>query len=460
VRLTDLPRTTSFRLALLFLLLFGAASLVLFGYLYRETNGYLMRMADDWLRREQVGFAHMDEPGFFDRLRAHVIADSGAERPFVLFDASGRWIAGNRLDVPPSLVVSAPLDLPFGFSVAENGQSLAYRGMVHRGPLGNLLLIAQSARDANRFDGVLIHALLVGGVVTGFLGLFGAAIAGADAVRRIDAVTDATQRIVAGDLSQRLPVHGRTGDLDRLAHVINGMLDEIERLIHEVKGVCDNIAHDLRTPLTRLLAGLERAHRRACTREAFAVAIEDAIVETRAVLRTFSAMLRISEVESGARRIGFTSVDLAQVVTDVAEFYEPLADEKGVSLLWQPDGIAATLPGDPSLLFEAVGNLVDNAIKFTPSGGQITLRTLSDPDRIGVVVSDTGPGIPSEERDAVSRRFYRLEQSRSAPGSGLGLALVAAIARLHGMQLVIADAIPGCRIAFVRRAHQQPIETA
>jgi signal transduction histidine kinase len=460
MRLTDLPRTTSFRLALLFLLLFGAASLVLFGFLYRETNGYLMRMADDWLRREQVGFAQMEEAAFFDRLRAHVIADSAVERPFTLFDASGHWIAGNHLDVSPRLLVSAPSDRPFNFAVTDNGQSLAYRGMVHRGPSGNLLLIAQSVSGANQFDAVLIHALLVGGLVTGCLGLFGAAVAGADAVRRIDAVTDATQRIVAGDLSRRLPVHGRTGDLDRLAHVINGMLDEIERLIHEVKGVCDNIAHDLRTPLTRLLAGLERAHRRACTREAFATAVEDAIVETRAVLRTFSAMLRISEVESGARRIGFTSVDLAQVVTDVAEFYEPLADEKGVSLDWRPDGAAVTLAGDPSLLFEAIGNLVDNAIKFTPSCGHVTLCTLSDPDRIGVEVSDTGPGIPSEERNAVSRRFYRLEQSRSAPGSGLGLALVAAIARLHGMQLLIADATPGCRITLARSADEPPGEAA
>ena len=449
MRLTDLPRTTSFRLALLFLLLFGAASLLLFGFLYRETNGYLMRMANDWLSREQLGFAQMDEAGFLDRLRAHVVADSAVERPFSLFDASGHWIAGNRLDVSPSLVVSVPLDRPFDFTVVGNGQTLDYRGMIHRGPWGNLLLIAQSASEADRFDAVLIHALFVGGLVTGFLGLFGAAIAGADAVRRIDAVTDTTQRIVAGDLSQRLPVHGRTGDLDRLAHVINGMLDEIERLIQEVKGVCDSIAHDLRTPLTRLLAGLERARRRAQSTDDFATAVEDASIETRAVLQTFSAMLRISEVKSGARRVGFTSVDLAQVVTDVVEFYEPLADEKGISLVWQPDGITATLPGDSSLLFEAVGNLIDNAIKFTPSGGHIEVRILSDP-RVGVEVRDTGPGIPSEERDAVLRRFYRLEQSRNAPGSGLGLALVSAVARLHGMDLVITDANPGCRITLVR----------
>ena len=142
MRLTDLPRTTSFRLALLFLLLFGAASLLLFGFLYRETNGYLMRMANDWISREQLGFAQMDEAGFLDRLRAHVVADSAVERPFSLFDASGHWIAGNRLDVSPSLVMSVPLDRPFDFTVVGNGQTLDYRGMIHRGPWGNLLLIA------------------------------------------------------------------------------------------------------------------------------------------------------------------------------------------------------------------------------------------------------------------------------------------------------------------------------
>jgi signal transduction histidine kinase len=452
VRLTDLPRTTSFRLALMFLLLFGGASLLLFGFLYRETNGYLMGMADDWLHREQEGFAQLDQQAYSERLRAHAVSDSGSERPFVLFDASGQWVAGNPLNVYSTFVVSAPLDRSFDFTLTKDGHALHYRGMMHRASSGNFLLIAQNTADAARFDDVLIHALLLGGAVTGLLGLAGAAIAGADAVRRIDAVTLATQRIVGGDLSQRLPTRGINGDLDRLIRVINGMLDEIERLMQEVKGVCDSIAHDLRTPLTRLLAGLERARRRARSPDDYVAAIEDSIIETKAVLRTFSAMLRISEVESGARRAGFTSVDLVQVVTDVVEFYEPLADEKAVSLVWQPDGPAVVMPGDPSLLFEAVGNLVDNAIKFAPGGGSVTVRTFAASRRIGVEVSDTGPGIPCDEREAVLRRFYRVEQSRSAPGTGLGLALVSAVARLHGMDLVIADANRGCRITMVQVA--------
>jgi signal transduction histidine kinase len=436
----------------MFLLLFGGASLLLFGFLYRETNGYLMSMADDWLHREQDGFVQLDEQAYSDRLRAHAVSDSASERPFVLFDASGQWAAGNPLKLSSSFVVSAPLDRSFDFTLTKDGHELRYRGMMHRSSSGNLLLIAQNTADAARFDDVLIHALLLGGAVTGLLGLAGAAIAGADAVRRIDAVTLATQRIVGGDLSQRLPVRGINGDLDRLIRVINGMLDEIERLMQEVKGVCDNIAHDLRTPLTRLLAGLERARRRARCPDDYVAAIEDSIIETKAVLRTFSAMLRISEVESGARRAGFSSVDLSQVVTDVVEFYEPLADEKAVSLVWQPCVPAVVMPGDPSLLFEAVGNLVDNAIKFTPAGGSVTIRTFAASRGIGVEVSDTGPGIPRDERETVLQRFYRVEQSRSAPGVGLGLALVAAVARLHGMDIVIAGANPGCRITMVRVA--------
>ncbi len=172
--------------------------------------------------------------------------------------------------------------------------------------------------------------------------------------------------------------------------------------------------------------------RRAGSTQEYGAAVEETIVETRAVLRTFTAMLRISEVEVGARRAGFATVDLAQSAADVAEFYEPLADAKGITLALSSDTPAATtMQGDPDLLFEAIGNLLDNAIKFTPSGGRVEVRTFNRNASIGIAVSDSGPGIPLEDREAVLRRFHRAEASRHTPGSGLGLALVAAIARLH-----------------------------
>jgi signal transduction histidine kinase len=288
-----------------------------------------------------------------------------------------------------------------------------------------------------------------GGLLVVVLALGGAALTGIGAVRRIDGVTRAIERIVTGDLAERLPTRGPGGALDRLVHVVNGMLDDLERLMQDVKGVCDGIAYDLRTPLTRLLAGLERARRRATSTENYAEAVDDAIVETKGILSTFSALLRVSEVEDGARRAGFTTLDLAKVAADVTEFYDPLAERKNIALSLESMGLVE-ISGDPSLLFEAISNLVDNPIKFTASGGRVVVRTFCGREGLGVSVDDTGPGIPAAERDTVLRRFHPAETSRHNPGTGLGLSLVAAVARLHDFRLEIGDARPGCRVTLWR----------
>jgi signal transduction histidine kinase len=452
VRLVDLPRTTSFRLALRFLLLFGAASLLLFGFLYLETQQYIVGRIDGWLIREQAIFRPMERDNLLQRLSAHFVADPTLDRPMTLFNPEGQRLAGNPMTLPAEMLTGMPQDAPFEFHVRQARQVIDFRGIAHRRPSGDLLLIALNMEGPHALGQVLVKAFIWGGLVTAALGLAGAALIGADAVRRIDGVTRSIQRIVSGDLSERLPARGRTDDLDRLVHVINGMLGELERLMQEVKGVCDNIAHDLRTPLTRLLAGLERTRRRAGSAEDYATAVDEAILETKDVLRTFAAILRISEVESGARRAGFTDADLSAVVADAVEFYEPMAEEKGVRLRSRPvEDAAAVIRGDPSLLFEAVANLVDNALKFTPRGGSVTVRCVADDGSVGLEVSDTGPGISPTESAAVLGRFYRGEASRNTEGSGLGLALVAAVARLHGMDMAIIDTKPGCRITLARR---------
>jgi signal transduction histidine kinase len=452
VRLSNLHRTTSFRLALLFSLLFGAASLALFGFLYFQTRGYLVSRVDNWLRREQASFSSQSTESFMERLAGRPVADPALERPFVLFDPAGHRITGSHLELPPALLASIPDDHSFDFTFPRGGQEARFRGLMRHTQSGDRLLIAEDMTGTRQFDELLVQSFLWGGLVTAALGLAGAVIAGLNAVARIDEVTRATQRIVAGNLAERLPTRGQSGDLDQLAHVINGMLGEIERLMHEVKGVCDNIAHDLRTPVTRLLAGLERTRRRARSTDEYEAGVDEAITEIKGILRTFAALLRISEVESGARRAGFTSTDLAVVAADVAELYEPIAEERGVALRTiRQDHAVPVMPGDPSLLFEAIGNLVDNALKYTPSGGQVTLRSFCKDGRSGIEVTDTGPGIPPAERSAVLRRFHRLEESRHTPGTGLGLALVAAVARLHATDLTIEDAMPGCRITLTRR---------
>jgi signal transduction histidine kinase len=353
-----------------------------------------------------------------------------------------------------------PHDVPVRFVLRQNGQDIVFRGMVRRRMQADQLLVARNMDGPYAFDKVLINAFAWSGIITAILGLAGAAVIGASTVRRIDGVTHAIQRIVNGDLSERLPAEGRSDDLGRLVHVINGMLGELERLMQEVKGMCDAVAHDLRTPLTRLLAGLERTRRRAVSAEDYAEAVDEAILETQSVLKTFAAILRISEVESGARRAGFTETNLSAVVADAVELYEPMAEAKGVELIClTPRSRPAMMRGDPSLLFEAVSNLVDNAVKFTPRGGRVTARGFATSETAGLEVMDTGPGIPRVESIAVLRRFYRAEASRNTPGSGLGLTLVAAVARLHGMDLSIVDGRPGCRITMTRRGTGlQPVD--
>jgi len=414
---------------------------------YWQTAGYLAIGVDDWLAREMAARVPADPAELNRVIVAHATADPGGRRPFVLFDPDGHWIAGNPANLPSPLPA---IDRVFDFTLPRGGAPAPFRGIAHRLPSGNIFMVAQDMRDSVEFRDLLLEAMASGGLVVLILGLIGAAIIGAGALGRIDGVTRAIERIVDGDLSGRLPSGGTDGDLDRLIHVVSRMLDEIERLMHEVKGVTDDIAHDLRTPLTRLLAGLERARRRASSVEEYADAVEQAIAESKGMLATFGALLRIAEVEAGARRGGFTTVDLTTVAADVTDFYEPLAERNRISLSLDADGVSAEMPGDPSLLFEAMGNLVDNAIKYTPGGGQVTLRIFSGNDRLGIEVTDTGPGIPETDRNIVLRRFHRIEKCRHTPGSGLGLSLVAAVAKLHGLRLAIEDAEPGCRVTLRR----------
>jgi signal transduction histidine kinase len=447
--LIDIPRTTGFRLAVLFLALFGTASLILFGLMYWQTTQYIEGGVDDWLRNEMASRSSVHSSERMRQLNTRATLDPDGRRPMALFDRDGHWLAGTTATLPTPL---PPLDQPFDFTLPRDGTAAGFRGMLHRLGSGELIMVSQDMRQLVGFRDLLLDSMASGALVILLLGLTGAVIVGAGALGRIDGVTGAIERIVNGNLSERLPSGGRGGDINRLVQVVNRMLDEIQRLMEEVKGVTEDIAHDLRTPLTRLVAGLERAHRRSETAAEYAAAVEEAIGETKNVLATFAALLRIAEVEAGARRAGFASLDLGTVAADVAELYEPVAEAKNIAF-WQTtdrDNDRIELAGDASLLFEAISNLVENAIKFTPAGGRVMLRTFQAAGRLGVEVSDTGPGIPETERDAVLRRFHRADKCRNTPGSGLGLSLVAAVAKLHGLHLAIDDAQPGCRVTLWR----------
>jgi len=295
---------------------------------------------------------------------------------------------------------------------------------------------------------LIVRALSLGLLPMVLLSFVGGTILASRAQRRIASMHVAVGQIMRGHLNQRLPVRGTGDDLDRLAATVNEMLAEIERLVEEIRGVGDSIAHDLRTPLTRVRTRLERSRDVVQTPEAFHATIDRAIGSVDQALAVVSAILRIGEIEHGRRRGAFGPVDLAEVVHDVAELYEPLAEEKGVTLELEL-APAAIVIGDRDLLLEAIGNVVDNAIKFAPAGTQVMLSLDGSGFGARLRITDQGPGIPLHERGQVFQRFYRTESSRTVEGSGLGLSLVAAVLALHGFRMQITDAAPGCAVEIV-----------
>jgi signal transduction histidine kinase len=266
---------------------------------------------------------------------------------------------------------------------------------------------------------------------------------------QIEAINTTSREIMAGDMSRRIPVVGSGDEFDELSKNLNAMLDQIERLVRGLKEVSDNIAHDLRSPLARLRSRLEIALLEPADKEKYRAVLTETIAEADALLMTFNALLSIAEAEAGAARDQFVALDVDALLADVAELYEPLADAAGLAFNIEGERTAtgATVQGDRDQLFQAVANLVDNAIKFSSPGGAVTLSLAHAPDQLEITVADRGPGVPEDAREKVMERFYRLEESRTMPGSGLGLSLVAAVARLHGGHLALSDNQPGLRAA-------------
>jgi signal transduction histidine kinase len=252
---------------------------------------------------------------------------------------------------------------------------------------------------------------------------------------------------MAGDLSQRIPTRGTRDEFDQLAGNLNAMLDEIERLMDGIRHVSDNIAHDLRTPLTRLRHRLEQLHADLDENSTLTEQVERSIADADQLLSTFAALLRIARIEAGGHKSDFKSVDLTALVRDAAELYEAVAEEKQLVFTTQIDELI-NIDGDRDLLFQAVINLLDNAVKYTPKSCKVLLTLKQTGNSISIIVTDTGPGIPANERDKVRQRFYRLEHSRSTPGSGLGLSLVNAVAHLHHAEFLLEDNNPGLKATF------------
>jgi signal transduction histidine kinase len=307
---------------------------------------------------------------------------------------------------------------------------------------GETIVVGRNVDELTAIGKIVGRALMLGLIPALCLSLAAGTLLSVRAQKRIEEVNRKVQRIVAGELRERLPIKGVNDPFDRLAVIVNGMLDEIEALLQSVAGTGDDIAHDLRTPLTRVRVTLERGRQNAASLEELGSSIDQAIVGLDQSLAIITALLRISEIEHNRRVAGFSQVALADLVREIGDLYEPIAEDKRVTFL-----IAAKediiVRGDRDLLFEAIANLVDNAVKFTPEGGQVEISLAREGDEGVVRVRDTGPGIAAAECELVARRFYRSDKSRSNLGLGLGLSLVAAIVKLHGFRFAISPG-PGC----------------
>jgi len=433
-------RSSAIRLLVIYGAFFLAWSIVLVATINWQTTQYLDRVVGEILEQRVHYLAAVERERLPAMLAATDQLDLRGVMYYGLFDAHGAYVAGNIERPPERLVADGEIRvLPMGVQATSGQRNARALGVALRLESGEELVLARYTSVADRIGAMMRSAfgwalslLLIPGVIGGFLLSRGP-------LRRVRGIEAAIAPIMRGNLGVRLPLSARGDEVDMLASIVNRMLDEVERLLGEVKGVTDNIAHDLRTPLTRLRAQLHRLQQRSGTEDARAELVERCIVDADALLDRFRALLRLSELEDLSRHSGFDRVDAGETLKRVHELYAPLAEEKRIAFALETAALPP-LDADASLLFEAVSNLVDNAIKFTPAAGRVTLRASAGAAGARIDVLDSGPGIPRAEREAVLKRFYRSRaQGDERAGYGLGLSVVAAIAKLHGYCFEIAD---------------------
>ncbi len=442
-------RTLTFRLTVAVSLAFTASTLALFGFIYWQIDSYETRRLSEIV---SAGLAQLTwlSPAVLPR----DIEEWQSNQPNRL--TSVTLFAPDGLVVPGALI-ARPDHLPTDgrvhrVTVMFAGRPEAALVAAEMLPDGRVLVVQRSLAVLVELRQVVLRALLLGLVPLALLGLGAGTVLSLRTVRRLRTMHEAIERIMRGNLSERLPGSGPKDDLDRLSDGLNRMLDEIERLLGEVKSVGDNIAHDLRTPLTRMRMRLESARASERTPETVDALIESCLTDLDYSFGLVAALLRIAEIEAGRRKAGFRDLDLSEVAEEVGEIYAPIAAARDQALMVDaPPG--ARLPADHDLLIEAVANLVDNAIKFTPPGGTISIAVTREAGGPVLRVIDSGPGVPPDEHGLVLRRFGRGDKSRRVPGHGLGLNLVSAIAALHDCQLRIDDG-PGGVFTLDCRAQQ------
>jgi signal transduction histidine kinase len=455
--------SSTLKLAFIYVFAFCAAIFGLLGYVYWSTVTYLYEISDRAISRECALLTKAYEAGGQDGLVAFI--DRRLTDPFfndwfyLLVDPSLNYVAGNMQSWPASLpghdgwTTVLPVDWQ-----SEAAKRPPLRVTYQILPDGHHLLVGHDIKDIDRFG----ENVTIGLASAALLFLILAAAAGIStsrrSVARIEAINATSRKIMRSGLGERIPLRGTGDEWDGLAENLNSMLDRIGELVETNRQVSDNVAHDLRTPLTRMRGRLERACNQQLDLNHYRSLVNDTISDLDEILMTFSSLLRISQIEARDRTAAFRNTDLSEIVREVVELFEPAAEEKAVRLQLSADQ-SVTVVGDRDLLFDAISNLVDNAIKHGGERGEVKIAVSGCADGPVLSISDRGPGIPIDERNHVLRRFYRLERSRNRPGNGLGLSLVAAVANLHGAHIVLGDNSPGLRIELHFPIPQRPVPT-
>ncbi len=470
--LGKLLRTTTFKLTLVYLTVFALFAMALLGYFAFNTRRLITEQITDTVNAEITGLSEQYRLGGIRRLVLTV--DARARRPgsslYLVTTFNGDTLAGNVTDLPTGVLdTDGWIETPYKrLDETEGATHPEHHSLVRvfQLPGGFRLLVGRDLEERERLYSIIASAGRWSIALVIVLGLGGGLFVTRRVLRRVDAMTETSRSIMAGDLGERLPVEGTGDELDRLAENVNLMLERIEALMHGLKEVSDNIAHDLKTPLTRLRNRCEEALRTASSEAEYRSALEGTIEESDGLIRTFNALLLIARAESGQSRDDMAEFDAAELARDIGELYEPLAEERGIALTVEAEQ-PATLKGKRDLVSQALANLVDNAIKYSLAGERpadapppaILVRAQVEGERVLLTVADNGPGIPEADRSRALERFVRLEQSRSLPGSGLGLSLAAAVARLHDGELTLADNAPGLK-SIIALPRTGPVQMA
>ncbi|OFJ44651.1 two-component sensor histidine kinase [Pseudomonas koreensis] len=438
-------RSSSSRLLALYSFLFVAWSAILMGVLYWEVTDYLSTLSRQSLMQRQHLFARFHGEQLEEALATSMTFDVRTVDAYGLFDADKKPLMGSINSVPLDLPMDGQIhqltnctqsdnpDLPHGSCDAVAMQTDA----------GRLLVLVRDNGSLFAVNTIIWHALLWAISLTIIPGAAGWCLLRRRPLRRIHHIQSSVEAIAAGEMTRRLPVSNRRDELDMLAVIVNTMLDRIEKLMHEVKGACDSIAHDLRTPLTRLRAQLYRLQQQSMEGSTIAMQMAKVIGEADMLMARFRALLQISELEDRNRRADFVELHTQHLLHELHEFYLPMAEENLLTLNMKVGTELPPIIGDRALLFEALANLLSNALKFTPSGGTVSLVARFDGVNTVIEVQDDGPGISETDREKVFRRFYRCEATQEQAGFGLGLSIVAAIVDLHGFTIQIGTSPSG-----------------